>query len=62
MKSNKQTVFIGMFAAVLAVLSQIQIPMPSGMPITLQTYAVALTGFLLGSRYGTATVGIYILL
>lgn len=51
-----------MFAAVLAVLSQIQIPMPSGMPVTLQTYAVALTGFLLGSRYGTATVGIYILL
>ena len=33
---------IGMFTAVLAVLSILQIPMPSGVPITLQTFAVAL--------------------
>ena len=32
---------IGMFTAVLAVLSILQIPMPSGVPITLQTFAVA---------------------
>lgn len=62
MKSNRSIIFTGMFAAVLAVLSQIHIPMPSGMPITLQTYAVALVGFLFGCRSGAATVGIYILL
>ena len=43
-KTNTKTiVMIGMFAAVLAVLSQISIPMPSGVPVTLQTFAVALT-------------------
>ena len=38
-KTNTKTiVMIGMFAAVLAVLSQISIPMPSGVPVTLQTF------------------------
>ena len=58
----QKLVLSGMFAAVLAVISQLQIPMPSGMPLTLQTYAVALIGFVLGSRYGVASVAIYILL
>ena len=62
-KTNTKTiVMIGMFAAVLAVLSQISIPMPSGVPVTLQTFAVALTGFILGWKYGAISVGIYILL
>lgn len=60
-KSTQRIVLTGMFTALLAVLSQIQIPMPSGMPLTLQTYAVALIGFMLGSRYGVWTIGIYIL-
>ncbi len=30
------------FAALLAVMSQLSIPMPSGVPVTLQTFAVAL--------------------
>lgn len=41
---------IGMFTAVLAVLSILQIPMPSGVPITLQTFAVALCGYVLGRK------------
>ena len=62
-KTNTKTiVMVGMFAAVLAVLSQISIPMPSGVPVTLQTFAVALTGFILGWKYGAISVGIYILL
>lgn len=60
-KSTQRIALTGMFTALLAVLSQIQIPMPSGMPLTLQTYAVALIGFMLGSRYGAWTIGIYIL-
>ena len=39
--STKDMVQIAMFTAVVAVLSQIAIPMPSGVPVTLQTLAVA---------------------
>ena len=59
--NTKAIVMVGMFAAVLAVMSQISIPMPSGVPVTLQTFAVALTGFALGWKYGIMTAGIYIL-
>ncbi|MDE5934006.1 MAG: biotin transporter BioY, partial [Lachnospiraceae bacterium] len=60
--TTKDIVGIGMFAAVLAVLSQISIPMPSGVPITLQTFAVALAGVVLAWKMGTASVLVYILL
>ena len=60
--SNRTLVTIGMFAAVLSVLSILSVPMPSGVPITLQTFAVALCGYVLGAKRGTATVLIYILL
>ena len=53
---------IGLFAALLAVLSQIQIPMPSGVPVTMQTFAVALIGFTLGWKDGLLTMLIYLLL
>lgn len=60
--TTKTIVITGMFAAVIAVLAQIAIPMPSGVPITLQTFAVALTGAVLGAKLGTAAAGVYILL
>lgn len=60
--TTKEIVCVGMFAAVLAVLSQISIPMPSGVPITLQTFAVALTGVVLAWKLGTASMIVYILL
>lgn len=62
MPATKEIVYIGMFAAVLAILSQISIPMPSGVPITLQTFAVALTGFVLSWKRGTISTLIYILI
>lgn len=52
----------GMFTAVLAVLSILQIPMPSGVPVTLQTFAVSLCGYVLGARRGTLCVALYLLL
>lgn len=55
-------VYIGMFAAVLSVLSQISIPMPTGMPLTLQTFAVALTGAVLGWRLSLASTAVWVLL
>lgn len=59
--STKNMILTGMFAAILAVLSQLQIPMPSGVPITLQTFGTALGGFMLGMCGGVRMVLIYIL-
>lgn len=58
---TKEIVLTGMFTAVLAVMSQIQIPLPSGVPLTLQTFAVALTGFVLGLKYGSMTALVYVI-
>lgn len=60
--SVQKTVMTGVMAALLAVLSQVSIPMPSGVPATLQTFAVALCGFLLGPAFGTLSVGVYLAL
>ncbi|WP_400164754.1 biotin transporter BioY [Brevibacillus sp. TJ4] len=49
------------FAAITAVLSQVTIPLPV-IPITGQTLAVGLAATILGSRYGTLAMLIYILL
>lgn len=60
--SVKSIVFIGVFAAVTAVLAQISIPTPWQIAFTLQTFAVALAGFCLGKFRGTLSIFIYILL
>ena len=52
----------GLFAALILVCTHLAIPLPSGVPLTLQTFAVALGGFLLGPTYGTLAVGVYLLL
>jgi biotin transport system substrate-specific component len=53
---------IALFAAVTAVLAQVSIPLPSGVPITLQTFAVALAGCYLGWKSGTVAIFVYIAL
>lgn len=60
--SVRQLVLAAVFAAMLAVLSQIAFPLPSGIPVTLQTFAVALCGFALGSKPGVLSVSVYLLL
>lgn len=60
--TTKKMILTGMFTAVLSVMSQIQIPMPSGVPLSLQTFAVALNGYILGWKRGMGTIGIYLLL
>lgn len=67
-KTNKRTspilmiILAAMFAAIGAVTSWISIPMPSGVPITLQTFGMALIGYTLGYKYGTLSVGVYVAL
>lgn len=60
--TTKHILYAGMFAALLAALSQVAIPLPSGVPVTLQTFTVALTGVVLGWKLGSAAVIVYILL
>lgn len=53
-------VYIGIFAAIIAVCSWIQLPLT--VPFTLQTMGVCLAAGLLGTKRGTMSVVIYILL
>lgn len=61
-ETTRTLVLTGMFVAVLAALSQLSIPTPSGVPITLQTFAVALTAYVLGGKMGAAATAVYLLL
>ena len=55
------TVFVAVFAAVIAVCSMISIPVGE-VPITLQTFGICLAAAMLGFRRGTLSVIVYILL
>ena len=52
----------GVFTAFIAVLSQISVPLPSGVPVTLQTFAIALCGYTLGKRYSLLSVAAYLVI
>lgn len=54
----KKLVFAALFTGLLAVFSQIYIPL--AIPITLQVYIVCLCGFTLGAKWATASVLVYI--
>lgn len=53
---------VGIGAAAIVVLSQLSIPMPSGVPITLQTFIIALAGIILGPKRGAMAALLYVLL
>lgn len=53
---------IGVITAVIVIMAQISIPMPLGVPMTMQTFAITLAGIVLGSKKGAITSLIYILL
>ncbi len=52
----------GLFAAVIAVLTFIHIPLPSGVPLTLQVFAIALSGYTLGTVQALSAVAVYLAL
>jgi len=54
--------FISVFTAVIAVSAQVSVPLPGGVPVTMQTFAVPLAGIILGAKRGALAVFIYILL
>ena len=53
---------IGIFTAIIAALSQLSIPTPYGVPMTLQSFAIPLAGVVLGAKKGTVSTLIYVLL
>lgn len=61
-KQTKGMVTAALFTAFVAVMAQISIPLPIGVPITMQTFAIALCGYVLGWRWGFASIAVYILL
>jgi len=61
--SGWDVALIGVFAALIAALSLAPaIPVGLGVPLTLQTLAVALAGLVLGPWRGLAAVGLYLVL
>lgn len=60
--STQDLVLTGMFAALLAAISQISLPMPSGVPITIQVFGIALVGTVLGWKRGFLATVVYILI
>lgn len=60
--SVRSICFVGMFAAITSILSIVTIPTPIGVPFTLQTFAMALCGLVLGKKYGTLSTILYVLL
>ena len=62
MKSQKTfyLVITALMTATFAVMAQIVIPMPIGIPFTLQTFAVCLSGYLLGVKKSFGAVLCYL--
>lgn len=60
--TTREMVLAGMFAAVMAVISQLSIPMPTGVPVTIQVFGVALVGAVLAWRLGLCSMLVYILI
>ncbi len=62
MNKPRSLVLIGLFGALLGIFSQLMLPSPAGIPLTLQTFAVALCGFLLGWKRGLAALCVWLTL
>lgn len=57
---TKSLIAAALFAALTAIGAQIRVPLPFGIPITMQTFFVLLSGFLLGSTYGPLSQIFYV--
>lgn len=60
--SVRDICLIGVFTAIISVLSQVRVPMPYGVPMTLQTFVIPLAGVVLGRKNGALSALTYVLL
>ena len=58
--SVRDICYAGLFAAVIAVMAQISIPMPLGVPMTMQTFAITLAAVVLGSKLSAIATLVYL--
>lgn len=58
----RRMVLCAMFTALVAVCSQIAVPLPWGVPINLALFAVYMAGTMLGPVWGTASQVVFIAL
>lgn len=62
-KTKIQSVcMIGVVSAAICILAPLAIPMPSGVPITLQTLIISLAAILLGAKHGSMACLLYLLI
>ena len=59
--SVRDICYAGLFAAVIAVMAQISIPMPLGVPMTMQTFAITLAAVVLGSKLSAIATLVYLM-
>lgn len=57
----KMLIVTALFAAIIGIMAQVTIPLPL-VPITGQTLAIGLAATILGKRYGTLAVLVYVML
>ena len=60
--STKAITQVAVMVALIIALSQIYMPLPGGVPFTLQTMAIMLAGIILGPTKGTLSVLIYVMM
>lgn len=60
--STRDITTIAIFSAIIGIVSQLSIPMPTGVPLTLQSFIIPLVGVLLGAKKGTIATCVYILI
>jgi len=60
--SAREMCRIGIFTAITAVCAQLIVPMPYGVPMTMQTFAILLAGVALGAKNGALSALVYVLL
>ena len=53
---------IAVFTAIISVVSQLSIPMPAGVPMTLQTLIIPIAGIVLGRKKGSYATLLYLLI
>lgn len=59
---TKNLVLCALFAAIICVIAPLSIPIAGMIPITLATFAVMLSGVLLGGRLGALSVAVYLII
>lgn len=60
--TTKEMTSMAIMTAVTCIMAQIAIPMPAGVPMTMQTFAITLAGIILGSKAGSISILVYVFL